>query len=100
MNRVVEIQQATEARDEFGEPIETWTTIRTLHAARKDVRGWERFRADQELAARTSTFTMRWFAGLTAKMRIQHDSTVWDIEGIAELGRRVALEVTATAVRV
>lgn len=99
-NRVVEVQQATEARDDFGQPIETWVTIRTVKADRKDVRAWERFRSDQELAARTSVFTMRWFSGLDAKMRLSHDGLIWDIEGLAELGRRVALEVTATAARI
>ena len=44
-------------------------------------------------------FTGRWFAGPDGQHRLVHDDMVWDIEGLAELGRRVALEVTATAVR-
>jgi SPP1 family predicted phage head-tail adaptor len=99
-NRRVEVQTVTETQDSTGQPIETWATVRTVRAARRDMRGLERLRADQELAARTAIFTMRWFSGLTAKMRLSHDDLIWDIEGIAELGRRVALEVTATAVRV
>ncbi len=99
-NRPVEVQQVTETQDETGQPVESWATIRTVKAARKDVRGFERLRAQQELAERTSVFTMRWFSGLDAKMRLSHDGLIWDIEGIAELGRRVALEVTATVVRV
>lgn len=100
MNRRVEIQAATVTQDEFGQPIETWATTRTVRAARRDVRGLERLRTDQELAERTSVFTMRWFSGLNAAMRLRHDGLIWDIIGVAEIGRRVALEVTATAVRV
>lgn len=110
MNRRVEVQEVTEVQDETGQPSEVWATVRTVRANRKDVRGWERIRSDQELAERTSVFTMRWFAGLDAKMRLVHDTVkdedgdwipqVWDIQGLAELGRRVALEVTATAVRI
>lgn len=100
MNRRVEIQEATETQDETGQPVETWATIRTVRAARKDMRGWERFRTDQELAARESVFTTRWFSGLTSEMRISHDGMIWDITGLAELGRRQFHEITATAVRV
>lgn len=100
MNRSVSIQQATETRSAEGDVIETWATIRGWRAARKDVRGAERMRSDQELAERTSVFTGRWFAGLTAKMRLWHDDMAWDVTGIAEIGRREFLEVTAVAVRV
>ena len=96
MNRRVEVQEVTEVQDETGQPVEVWVTIRNWRANRKDVRGWERVRSDQELAERETVFTGRWFSGLTAKHRLWHDDMVWDIEGLAELGRRVALEVTAT----
>jgi hypothetical protein len=33
-------------------------------------------------------------------MRLLHDDMAWDITGLAELGRRDFLEVTAVAVRV
>lgn len=99
-NRLVEIQKVTETPDAFGQPIETWSKFRDWWVERRDVRGRERFRSDQDIAERTSIFTGRWFAGLTAKMRIVHDGLIWDIEGLAEIGRRHELEVTATAQRV
>jgi SPP1 family predicted phage head-tail adaptor len=99
MNRSVQIQQSTDAQDDVGQPIEVWETIRGWRAARKDVQGWERLRADQEVGARTSVFTGRWFAA-NMEMRLLHDDMTWDIEGLAELGRRDFLEITATAVRV
>lgn len=99
-NRRVQVQQATETQDDLGAPVEAWATVRNWWVERKDVRGQERFRSDQEIAVRTAVFTGRWFSGLTAKMRLVHDGLTWDIEGIAELGRRHELEVTATAARV
>lgn len=100
MNSRVEILEVVEVQDETGQPIETLVVWRTVRAAYKDLRGWERFRTDQELAARVRVFTWRWHSGLHAKQKLRHDDMIWDIEGLADIGRRVALEVTATAVRV
>lgn len=99
MNRSVSIEQAIEVQDEVGQPVPTWVTIRGWRAARKDIQGWERIRSDQEIGARVSVFTGRWFAADT-KMRLVHDGLTWDIQGLAELGRRDFLEITAVAVRV
>ena len=99
-NRTVAIEAVTETQDDTGQPIEVWATERTLKAAREDVRGLERIRANQELGERTAVFTFRWFPGLHSKKRLNHDGLIWDIENIAERGRRVVLEVTATVVRV
>ena len=100
MNRRGQIQQVIEMQDETGQPIETWVTILNWSFARDDLRGWERVRAGQELSERVSSFKGRWFAPADAKMRVLHDNLVWDIEGLAEIGRRVVLEMSVKAVRV
>ena len=109
-NRSGLVQYVTEIQDEFGQPIETWVNLRGWRFARTDIRGWERLRAGQEIAERVSTFAGLWFPSVDAKMRVLHDTIknkdgewvdqVWDIEGISELGRRVALELSVKAVRV
>lgn len=52
-DRLVTIQQLVESVDpDSGEPIETWTTlVSTMPAARIDLNGWEREKANQ-LSAR------------------------------------------------
>lgn len=99
-NRSGLVQYVTEIQDEFGQPVETWVTLRGWRFARTDIRGWERLRAGQEIAERVSTFAGVWFSPVDAKMRVLHDDLVWDIEGLAELGRRVALELSVKAIRV
>lgn len=95
LNRRVVFEKRTVTQDELGQEQETWTAERVVWAHREDMSGEERFRADQELATRVATFTVRWFAGLNAAdWRIRHDYTydrdgnpidlLWDIEGIAE----------------
>ena len=68
-------------------------------SARQGFRAWERLRAGQELAERTRVFTMRWFWALPRRKPALFEDVVYDVEAVAELGRRVALEVTATAAR-
>ena len=97
-NRSGVIQYVTEIQDEFGQPIETWVDLRGWRFARRDLRGWERVRAGQELAERISSFKGLWFAPADAKMRVLHDDLVWDITAVAELGRRVGLELSVTAI--
>lgn len=78
------------------EPIIDWDLIRTLRAAVKPLGADERFGADQVFATRTTTFTTRWFPGLQTTDVIGFDGEFYDITGIAETGRRVGYEITAT----
>lgn len=99
-NRRVVLETKTVTQDDVGQPVESWLPARTMWANRRDVTASERFRASQELATRTSVFTVRWFSALTAgAWRINHEDLVWDIEGIAEPKntRRQYWELTATA---
>ena len=45
----------------------------------------------------TAVFVIRWLAGIDATMRVVHDGKVYDIQGLAEIGTRDGLEITATA---
>jgi SPP1 family predicted phage head-tail adaptor len=112
LDRHIVLEKKTTVQDEFGQPVETWTTTKTLWANRRDLAGLERFRANQEMAERTSVFTFRWFAGLNAgDWRIKQGKTttsagdvvdlIWDIKGLAEPKntRRQYWEVTASASR-
>jgi SPP1 family predicted phage head-tail adaptor len=99
-NRRIALEIKVTTQDATGHPVESWLPARTMWANRRDVTASERFRSSQELATRTSVFTVRWFRELTAgDWRIQHEDLVWDIEGIAEPRntRRQYWEMTASA---
>lgn len=100
LDRLVTIQVATMAQDETGQPVETWADWKQVWMGKKDIRAFERFRSNQELAEETTVWTSHWIEGLTPEHRLVVEGKTFDILGIAELGRRSGLEITATAVRV
>ncbi len=97
MDRFITIEEFTAVQDAFGQETETWTEFATVWAEKVDIKARERFAAQQDLAEETTRFRMRYLQGITPKMRIVDDGKTYDIEGIAELGRRVGMEITATA---
>lgn len=98
LDRRVTIESATTTQDASGQPVETWTTFATVWAARKDVRGRERFDAAQRLAVRTAVYRIRWIAGLSEKMRIVDAGATYDVTGIAEDYRQGWAELSAEVV--
>ena len=98
LDRRITIQSFTEAQDAVGELIKTWSDLITVSASKLDVTGRERFAARQELAQETTVFRIRHRTDINVEMRISYDSKLYDIEGLAELGRREGLDITATAI--
>ena len=97
MDRLITIGEFTSVQDSYGQETETWTEFATVWAEKIDIKARERFAAQQDIAEETTRFRIRWLAGLTPKMRIVHDGKVYNITGIAELGRRGGLEITTEA---
>jgi SPP1 family predicted phage head-tail adaptor len=99
LNRKIQFQNRTMVKEELGET-EEWTSGATVRAARDDFGGAERFRSNQEMATRTTRFTIRWRRVSPADQRILHDGLLWDIEGLADKPntRRQWLEIVASAI--
>lgn len=100
LDRRVVIQRKTETRSPTGAVIETWATWKTVQMGKRDIRADERFRADQELATETTVFVAQYIEGLRTDDRLVCEGRTYDVLGIAELGRRSGLEITAQATRV
>ena len=98
LDRRIEIQSLAETPDAFGQPIEGWTTFPTVWAQRKDVRGRERFQAQQTLAVRTATFRIRWLPGVEERMRVIDAGTAYDVTGISDDRRQGWMELAGEAV--
>lgn len=97
LDRRVVIQRKTVIQDGTGQPIETWTDWKVVMMGRHDLRAEERFRASQEMGTMVAVWTSHFITGLGIDDRLVADGPTWDIIGIAELGRRSGLEITAVA---
>lgn len=100
LDRRVTIERKTTSRSSTGAVIETWATWRTVFMGKSDITANERFRADQELAVETTVWESHYIDGLRTDDRLSVDGKVYDILGIAEVGRRAGHQITAMAVRV
>jgi SPP1 family predicted phage head-tail adaptor len=97
MDRRIRIEQATTSADGYGQPIETWSLLAEVWAEVAPLRGRELWAAQQVNAELTTRFRIRYRSDVTEKMRIICEGTEYDIESIAEIGRREGLEIMATA---
>lgn len=96
LDRRITIEMVTDPDVPVGE--ETWTERATVWAGKGEIRGRERFTAQQDLATRTAIWTIRYRADVTETDRIVDDQGVtWGITGLAERGRREWLEISAEA---
>lgn len=101
LDRKITLQRATRTQSSSsGETIETWGTLATVWASRRDVSDAERVAAAQVAATISTRFQIRWgstWASLNPKDRLVSDGRVYDIVGVKEIGRRDGLEISALA---
>ncbi len=94
LDRRLLIEQNTGGVSSAGAPLETWATLATVWAGKRDISGREVFAAGQDMAEIASTrFIIRHRSDVTAAMRVTVDGVVYDITHIAEIGRREGLEL-------
>lgn len=75
----VELQRATGVRNEVGEEEQTWTTIAQLWAGVKPLSGRELWNAQQVQPDVTHEVSMRFYPGVTPKMRIKFRTRILNI---------------------
>ena len=94
-NRLVELQRQTTTRDSFGGVVTGWTKLADLWASVNQTGVSTAFENDakRDVALRTARFRIDWRAGLRETDRLIYGGLIWDIKGIAEIGRRRALEL-------
>lgn len=73
------IQSLTETQDGFGEGIKSPSTFATRRASIKNLRGGEKFTAQQVNSDAQVLFTIRYLSGVTTKMRVSYSGRVFDI---------------------
>jgi SPP1 family predicted phage head-tail adaptor len=96
----VTIQRATITKNAIGEDAQTWTNLATVWAKVMPIRDAERSENGLINAERASRFQIRWsarVADVNPKDRLTYDGSTYEIWGVKELGRRVGIEISATA---
>lgn len=103
LDRRITIERFTSTRNEFNEPVETWTALTTVWAQRKDssdLTKVEYLGAEQVGAFHMSRFIIRSSSvtkTVTPVDRISYDGHLWNIKGVKETaeGRNRFIEITA-----
>ena len=92
-NRIVQLERRTVTRDSFGSEIEAWAEEAEVWASVNQTGTSEKFENDahRAIAKRSAQITIRWRPDVKETMRVVHEGLFWDIEGIAEIGRRAGL---------
>ena len=67
------------SRDEYGEPIDTWSIFKTAWASKDPLIGNEFFTAFTNDSKVEVKFNCRYTSGITNDMRIQHGTEVYEI---------------------
>lgn len=91
------IRQPTVSRNEVGEEITTWATLATVWGRIEALRGEEQLQAKQLTAEIVARATLRYRADVSTDMRIQYDSSEYDIDAVLADPLKTSLTLTLTA---
>ena len=97
----IEFRRSTLTDDGFGQVQAAPSAIGTVWASKQDISDGERFRAGMTSADITTRFQVRWSpfaATIVPGDSIRCDGRNYSIVGIKEMGRRIGLEITTSAV--
>lgn len=81
-NTRITFLQKGSGRDEYGDPIDSWTPFKSAWAKKFDLMGTD-FYASQTSDAKVEVkFNCRFTKGITKEMRVQCGSEIYDIAGV------------------
>ena len=102
LNERITIQRATVTQNAFNENVESWNTLATVWAGRRDASGSERYRAQEVGAEITVRFTIRrtsTVSNVNANDRISYDGHIYNIVAVREVQRNRMIEIDAVVRR-
>lgn len=84
----IDIQAQTQGQDSSGFPTASWATVATVWGQISALRGTERVLAAQVQAAASHRVTLRFYAGLTTKHRLQYSGRTFNITFVNNVDER------------
>lgn len=85
LNKIIAIQQRTEATDSDGGTYFTWSAFATVWAKKRPLRGRELVAAHAAQSLTEVMFYIRYLSGMTSSMRIVHGGEYYDITAIVNI---------------
>lgn len=102
LDRRITIQQKTVSRTALGDESESWATLAAVWAEVVPTSGREYFNAQsqQMTGSKYTRFRIRYLASASkdTELRVLYDDETYDIKHIAEVGRRVALDLVGESI--
>lgn len=98
--RVTLLRDDGEGQDDYGTPIEVWTTLATVWASWRRATARETLAAGEIGASVSDIFEIRYsstVASLNPKDRLTYQGRTYDISGVTEIGFREGMRIEATA---
>lgn len=93
LDRQITIERQTETVAASGSVSKAWTTLATVRAELVQLAAEEYLAGFGEADTGGAVFRIRYVAGITTADRVTFDGATYDIEEIAELGRKRGLEL-------
>lgn len=84
----VTVEQYTETQNAVGEPVKTWSTYAVLDAAINPLVGTERIQSAQVNANAFVQMTLRYYPGITPKMRVVAGGRTYQIASVVNVDER------------
>lgn len=91
LDRRIIIESFSDSRDDYGQPVRTWSTFATVWSGVKLNIGKEVFASKDKVKERIVDFKVRYRTDITNEMRIIYNSNYYEIEDVVELGREDGL---------
>tara|TARA_R100000664_G_C2758654_1_gene147742 strand:+ start:1241 stop:1555 length:315 start_codon:yes stop_codon:yes gene_type:complete len=93
LDRKITIKSVSTTADDYGQEIQTFSTLTSVWARILYKNEVEKFENDQLKAISNIHFFIRYRTDITEQMRISYNNKTYLIEGISEIGRGVGLEI-------
>lgn len=97
LDRRIEIQAASESKDEFGVITEAWQTVATVRAQIIQSATAEYLAGAGEAGEAVLIFRARWLDGLSVRNRVIYNGQAYDVREIKEIGRRKGVDIRCQA---
>lgn len=97
LRHTITIQSKGHTKNAYGEEIDEWVDFATVRADVRGIASSERYVSQSLNSVMTKKFFIRYLDGITADMRIVHDTKVYDIDPpVDTAGKRRMLEIAGT----
>lgn len=97
MDRRISLYRSSSTRDDWNQPVLSWTLLGKVWAQVKDLAGTEKEEEDQRVTVRRKQYIIRHRTDIPMTGRIQDGNDFYYITSISEIGRQEGLRILAEA---